>query len=72
MNDRAQAGLTLDNNVRHAHLAAKSRQEDDKLDRVNIVSDNDEGCLLRFNEGNTVVQPVLDEEGLLGVLKTRT
>lgn len=68
MHDRAETGLALDDNVRDTHLAAESRKEDDELDGVDIVSDDDERCFLGLNESHTVVQTVLDKQGLLGVL----
>jgi hypothetical protein len=65
VDDRAETGLALDNYIRDAHLAAEGGEEDDELDRFNIVSDDDEGSLLCLDEGNSVVETVLDEEGLL-------
>lgn len=46
MDHCTETGLVLDDNVRDAHLAAESRDEDDELNGVNIVGDNDEVCLL--------------------------
>ena len=71
VDDRAETGLALDDDVGDTHLAAESGEEDNKLDGVNIVGDDDKGSLLGLDEGNTVVQTVLDEEGLLGVLLGR-
>ena len=68
VHDRTQAGLALDNDVWHTHLAAQRRKEDHKLDRVDVVGDNDERRLLRLDEGNSVVEAVLDKQRLLGVL----
>ena len=68
VDDCAEARLALYDNVGDTHLAAESGEEDNKLDGVNIVGDDDKGSLLGLDEGNTVVQTVLDEEGLLGVL----
>ena len=68
VDDRAETGLALDDDVGDTHLAAESGEEDNKLDGVNIVGDDDKGSLLGLDEGNTVVQTVLDEEGLLRVL----
>ena len=65
VNDGTETGLALDNDVGDTHLAAESGEEDNELDGVNIVSDDDEGSLLGLYEGNSVVQTVLDEEGLL-------
>ena len=68
VDDRAETGLALDDDVGDTHLAAESGEEDNKLDGVNIVGDDDKGSLLGLDEGNTMVQTVLDEEGLLRVL----
>lgn len=68
VDDGTESGLVLDDNVRNTHLSAKSGEEDDELDRVNVIGDNDERCLLGLDESDTVVKTVLDEEGLLGVL----
>ena len=68
VNDGPETSLALHNDVGHTHLAAEGGKENDELDRVNIVGDDDKGSLLGLDEGNTVVQTVLDEEGLLGVL----
>ena len=68
VDDRAEAGLALDDDVGDTHLAAERGEEDDELDGVDIVGDDDERRLLGLNEGNAVVETVLDEEGLLGVL----
>lgn len=68
MDDRPETGLALHDDVWHTHLAAQGGEEDDELDGVNIVCDDNEGGLLGFDEGDDVVETVLDEEGLLGVL----
>ena len=68
VDDSTETGLALDDDVGDTHLAAESGEEDNKLDGVNIVGDDDKGSLLGLDEGNTVVQTVLDEEGLLRVL----
>lgn len=53
---------------RMTHLPAKSGQEDDQLDRVDVVGNDDQRSLLGLDEGDTVVQTVLGEQGLLRVL----
>jgi hypothetical protein len=63
-----ETGLALDDNVGHTHLAAKSREVDNELDGVNVVGNDDEGGLLGLNESNDVVETVLGEQGLLGVV----
>jgi hypothetical protein len=50
------------------HLTAESGEEDNELDGVNIVSNNDEVCLLCLDESYGVVKTVLDEKRLLRVL----
>lgn len=61
------AGLALDDHVGDTHLAAEGGQEDDKLDGVDVVGDDNEVSLLGLDEGNTVVETVLDEKGLLAI-----
>lgn len=56
----AEAGLALDYGVWDAHLAAKSWEEDNKLDWINVVGDEDEGGLLVLDEADDVVEAVLD------------
>ena len=69
VHDSAEASLVLHNNVGDTHLTAESRDENDKFNRVNVISDDNEAGLLSLNESNTVVQTVLDEERrLLGLL----
>ena len=68
VDDGSQTGLALHNSVRDTHLAAQRGKEDNQLDRVNIVGDQDQRGLLVLDQTNDVVETVLDEEGLLGVL----
>lgn len=68
VNDRTETGLVLDDNVRNTHLSAESGQEDDELNGVDVIGDDDERGLLGFDEGDTVVETVLGEQGLLAVL----
>lgn len=42
----SETSLVLDDNVRNAHLSAESRDEDDELDRVDIIGNDDEVSLL--------------------------
>ena len=71
VDDGAEAGLALDDDVGDTHLAAERGYENDELNRVDVVRNDDEGRLLGLDEGNAVVQAVLDKEGLLGVLLGR-
>ena len=61
----AETGLALDDGVWDTHLAAESWEEDDELDRVNVVGDEDEVRLLVLNEADDVVEAVLDGVWLL-------
>ena len=70
MHDGSEACFTLHDDVGNAHLAAQSGEEDDELDGVDVVRDDDECGFLGFDEGDDVVEAVLDEEGFLGVLLT--
>jgi hypothetical protein len=54
--DGTQAGLALDDGVWNTHLAAEGWEEDNKLDRVNIVGDEDEGSLLVLDEADDVYE----------------
>ena len=67
--DGTETSLALDDSVRDTHLAAESGEEDDELDRVDIISDDDEVGLLVLDEGDDVVESRLDEEGLLGLVR---
>ena len=59
--------FTLHDDVGDAHLAAQSGEEDNELDGVDVVRDDDKCGFLSFDEGDDVVEAVLDEEGFLGV-----
>lgn len=67
--DGTETSLALDDSVGDTHLAAESGEEDDELDRVDIISDDDEVGLLVLDEGDDVVESRLDEEGLLGLVR---
>jgi len=68
VDDCAETSLALDDHIWDAHLTAKSGEEHDELNGVNIISDDNKVGLLRLDEGNGVVEAVLDEQGLLGLL----
>lgn len=55
-------------NSRDTHLSAKSWEEDDELDRVNIIGDHNKLGLLGLDESDDVVETVLSEDGLLAIL----
>ena len=71
MDNGAKASLALDNDVGNAHLSAKGREVDNQLDWVYVMSDDDQGGLLGLDESNSVVETVLDKEGLLCLLRLR-
>ena len=68
MDDRPEAGLALDDQVRDADLLAEGGQPDDELDRVDVVRDDDELGLPRLDEVGDVVEAKLDDDGLLLLL----
>lgn len=65
MDNSSETSLALDDGVGDAHLSAEGRQEDDELDRVNVVGDQDEGSLLVLDQADNVVETVLDSIRLL-------
>lgn len=65
VDNRAESGLALDDNVRDTHLAAEGGEEDNELDGVDVVGDQDEGSLLVLNKADNVVQTELGDVGLL-------
>jgi len=60
VNDRAEPGLTLDDGIRDTHLSAKSWEEDNQLNWVNIVGDEDQRSLLVLDQADNVVEAILD------------
>ena len=66
VDDSAETSLALDDGVGSTHLAAERGKEDDKLNRVDIVGNEDERSLLVLNQADDVVETVLDGVGLLG------
>ena len=69
MDNGAEPCLTLDDDVWNTHLAAEGRKEDHKLNRVNIMSNNDEGCFLRLDQRNDVIETVFRVNRLFCILK---
>ena len=65
VDDCAETRLALYDNVGDTHLATEGREEDDKLNGVNVISDDNEGSLLGLDEGDRVVQTVLNKVWLL-------
>lgn len=63
-----ETSLTLDNDEGDVHLAAESREPDNELNGVNIVSNDDKLGLLGLDEGGDVVKTILEGLGLSGSL----
>jgi hypothetical protein len=62
-----ETSLTLDNTVRDTHLTAESREPENQLNGVNIISNDDQLSLLGFNQSSDVVDTVLDDNGLVSL-----
>ena len=65
MDDRAESGLALDDGIRDTHLSAECWDEDDQLNRVNIIGDENQSGLLVLNQADDVVETVFDGIWLL-------
>jgi hypothetical protein len=65
VDDRAESGLALNDGVRDTHLSAKSWDEDNQFNGVNIVRDEDQRSLLILNQADDVVETVFDGIWLL-------
>mmetsp|Transcript_10891 Transcript_10891/g.32635 ORF Transcript_10891/g.32635 Transcript_10891/m.32635 type:complete len:281 (+) Transcript_10891:387-1229(+) len=61
----SQAGLALDDAVRHAHLLAEGGQPHHQLDGVHVVGDGHQLGLTVLHQGGDVVDTVLHHHGLL-------
>ena len=71
MDNGAKTGLALDNDVGNPHLSAEGRKVNNQLNWVDVVGNYDQGGLLSLNKGNSVIETILDEEGLLRLLRLR-
>jgi len=71
VDNSAEAGLALYNDVGNTHLSAEGWKVDNQLNRVNIVGNDDQGGLLGLNEGDGMVEAILYKEGLLRFLRLR-
>jgi len=65
VDDSAESGFTLDDRVWDAHLSAESWEIDDKLNRVDVIGDQDESGFLVFDKCDDVVETILDSEWFL-------
>jgi hypothetical protein len=62
-----KTGLTLNDDVWDTLLAAESGEPHNKLDGLDIVSDDDQLSLLLLDETGDVLEAILDDVGLLGL-----
>jgi hypothetical protein len=60
VHERSQASLVLDNHERNLHLAAQSRQPEDKLNGVDVVGNEHQLSLLLFNQRGNMLKSKLD------------
>ena len=67
MNEVTKTSLALDDDVRDAHFAAKSREPNNQLDGVDVMSNDDELGLLGFDKSGHVVETELENLGLLAL-----
>ena len=68
MHDGSETRFTLHDDVGDAHLTAQGGEENDKFNGVDVVRDDDQRGFFGFDEGDDVVEAVLDEERFLRVL----
>lgn len=66
MNNLSQTSLAFHNAVRNVEAATQSGQEENDLNRVNIVSNNDQTSLLVFNQLGNIVDTKTDTRWALG------
>jgi len=64
--DATQPRLVLDNAVGHAHLTAQGGQEQNKLQRIDVIGNDDELGFLLLHEGGHGVDAVTNHRGPLG------
>lgn len=72
VNKLSEACLALDEGEGDTLLSAEGRKEDEELDRVNIVSHNDELGLALLNELGNVVETELEDDWLSTLLGIST
>jgi len=65
VNDSTETSFAFHNNIRNTHLTTEGGQENDQLDRVDVMTDDDESSLLSLDEGDDVIKTVFDEQRLL-------
>ena len=68
VDDSTETSFSLDDDIRNTHLATEGRKEDHKLNRVNIMCNNDKGCLLCLNQSNDVIETIFRVNRLFCIL----
>lgn len=63
--------LSMELGVVGTYLPAERRQEHHQLNRVDIIRNHNQACLLGLDQRHTMVQPILGEQRLLAVLGGR-
>ena len=69
MDDRSEASLSLNDDVRDTHFSTESRKENDEFDGVDVMRDNDERCLLGLDQSNDVVEAIFRINGFFCALE---
>lgn len=72
VDELAEASLALNEAVGDSLLSAESREEDEELNGVDVVSHNNKLGLALLNELGNVVETELDDDGLGGLLGIST
>jgi len=70
VHNSSETSFTLHDDLGDAHVAAQRREEDDELDGINVVHEDNECGFLGDNEGDNVIEAVVDEEGFQVLLTT--
>jgi len=65
VNDRTETSLAFDYGVGNSHLSAKSWEENNKLNWVNVVGDENQRSFLVLNQTNDMVQSIFNSIRLL-------
>ena len=71
MHNNTQSSLALDNSIRHTHLSAQSWQEDNQLNRVNIIRDQYQSRFLVLDQANHMIESVFHRIRLLAHILLR-
>ena len=69
VDDRSEASLSLDDDVRDAHFSTEGRKENDEFNGVDVMRDNDKCCLLGLDQSNDVVKAIFRINGFFCALE---